>query len=257
MFQLPDGARGAGALQISVTVDTFNQTARVQRQRTGEANNTAVIAAASAIAPYPDLQIANLAIEPAVLVSGTNLTSRWQDTNSGNAVTPANWHDRLTIINTNLGLTLLDTTVPYDANSLGPLTNGTARNRSLNFTLPNNSNGAGGLLFHRHRRYLQRDLRVQFRRHWREQQHRFYCPRLEPDAAARPVISSLTFSNSAFTDQILSARLRLANQGLAGVTPAWCSACSSRPRRCPAAARLRRRRITPGRLGSASSSIKP
>ncbi len=217
MFQLPDGARGAGALQISVTVDTFNQLPEFNASGTGEANNTAVIAAASAIAPYPDLQIANLAIEPAVLVSGTNLTVRWQDTNTGNAVTPANWHDRLTIINTNLGLTLLDTTVLYDANSLGPLTNGTARNRSFNFTLPNNSNGAGGLLF-----TVTADTFneiFEYNSGGTGESNNSASIALASSLTPLPdlVISSLTFSNSAFTDQILSARLRLDNQGLAGV----------------------------------------
>src|SRR5581483_6076042 len=70
------------------------------------------------------------------------LTVQWQDTNSGNGLARSSWYDQVIISNATLGVTLLNTTVLYDTNVLGPLTNGLARNRSVNFTLPNGASGA-------------------------------------------------------------------------------------------------------------------
>ncbi|MBU6399153.1 MAG: hypothetical protein KGS61_02445 [Verrucomicrobia bacterium] len=144
-FRLPDGPRGTGTLQVSVALDTFNQLVEVNPNGTGQANNTASIIAVSALAAYPDLQVVNLAAQPSVLASGTNVTIHWQDLNSGTAAAAGNWYDQVLVVNTNTGATLLNTTVYYDSNVLGVLTNATARDRSCNFTLPNGTNGAGTL----------------------------------------------------------------------------------------------------------------
>jgi len=144
-FQLPDGLRGVGTLLVSVALDTANQLPEFNASGTGEANNTASITAVSVIANYPDLQVVNLGVQPIILNSGTNLTVLWQDTNSGNAVALGTWYDHLTISNSSLGITLLDTTVYHDPSVQGPLTNGTAINRSVNFTLPSGANGGGNL----------------------------------------------------------------------------------------------------------------
>ena len=143
---LPDGAPGTGNLQISVTTDAQNQLLEINPAGTGEANNTAMFSVVSSIAPYPDLQITNLSVQPGVLASGTNVTIQWQDSNTGNGTASGNWYDHVTVVNTNSGATMVDANVYYDTNSLGPLTNGTARDRSYGFTLPNGSNGVGGLL---------------------------------------------------------------------------------------------------------------
>ena len=52
---------------------------------------------------------------------------------------------RILIVNTTRNLTLLDGQVYYDQNVLGPLTNGTARDRSFSFVLPDSTNSVGGL----------------------------------------------------------------------------------------------------------------
>ncbi|HZR18708.1 MAG TPA: CARDB domain-containing protein [Verrucomicrobiae bacterium] len=144
-LQLPDGTAGAGTLLVSVAVDTFGQVPEFNAGGTGEANNTVTTSAISSIANYPDLQVINLGVQPLVLNSGTNLTVQWQDTNSGNGLARSSWYDQVIISNATLGVTLLNTTVLYDTNVLGPLTNGLARNRSVNFTLPNGASGAGTL----------------------------------------------------------------------------------------------------------------
>jgi uncharacterized protein (DUF697 family) len=146
-FQLPDGPAGAGSLEVTITADTFNSLLELNGSGTAEANNTATTTVTSTLAPYPDLQVINLTVDPPSLGGGTNVTIRWQDTNSGNAMTSGSWWDRVQVVNTNNGLTLLDATTPYNPGLLGPITNGTARDRSYNFTLPNNSNSAGGLVF--------------------------------------------------------------------------------------------------------------
>jgi hypothetical protein len=146
-FQLPDGPRGAGNIQVSIAADTFNQVPEFNATGTGELNNGVSTSFTSTLANYPDLRAVNLSVQPLVLNSGTNVTFQWQDTNSGSGIALASWYDHVTIVNTNTGVTLLDTEVFYDTSSLGPLTNGTARNRLIATTLPNGANGAGTLLF--------------------------------------------------------------------------------------------------------------
>jgi hypothetical protein len=159
--------------------------------------------------------VANLSVQPAILRSGTNLTVSWQDTNSGSAVALGSWYDRVTIVNTNLGLTLLDTTLYYDTNSLGPLTNGFAVNRFIGFTLPTGSSGAGGLLI----TITVDSLNTVFSFHppGAGQDNRSLAITVFSQLVPLPdlVITGLTSTNSAFTSQIISAQLHLANQGLA------------------------------------------
>jgi hypothetical protein len=92
----------------------------------------------------PDLRVAGLAVDgPAV--SGGTLTIRWEDVNDGRGNASGFWYDRLTVVNTNLGLTLADVTLPVDTTA-NPLTPGGTIPRSHAVALPVGSNGAGGLL---------------------------------------------------------------------------------------------------------------
>ena len=125
------------------------------------------------------------------------------------------WFDRVTIVNTNVGLTLLDTTLYYDTNSLGPLTNGSARDRFIGFTLPTGSNGAGGLLI----TVTVDSLNSIFSYHLAGAGPNHKTVSIPAFSQLVPlpdlVITSLTSTNTAFTSQIIPAQLRLANQGLA------------------------------------------
>ena len=216
-FTLPNGATGSGTLVVTVTADTFNNVFEYNPAGTGESNNTATVTAISGIAAYPDLQIVNLTVQPPVLSSGTSLTVQWQDTNSGNATVSGNWYDHLTISNASLGVTLLDTTVLYNAGILGPLTNGTARARSYGFTLPYTSNGAGGLVF-----TVTADIYnnvFEYNPAGTGENNNTTSIALASTLTPLPdlVVTSLTSTNQAFTSQTISARLEVANQGLLGV----------------------------------------
>ena len=109
------------SLLLTVTADVFNNIFEYNTNGTAELNNSTAITVLSTIAPYPDLQVVNLSVQPTMLASGTNLTINWQDTNSGNASAVGNWYDRVTVLNTNTGVTLLDTNVYYNTNIFGVL----------------------------------------------------------------------------------------------------------------------------------------
>lgn len=141
--QLPDGIASVGTLEIIVSADAFTQVTEANLAGTGEANNSAVATLVTTLDEYPDLLVTGITVEPATIASGTNMTIRWMTTNSGTTATAGAFYDQVTVVNTNTGVTLANASVYY---SSGPITNGTARSRSYNFTLPNNVNGAGGLL---------------------------------------------------------------------------------------------------------------
>ncbi len=144
---LPHGSNSVGVLSVTVTTDSLNQLAEQNSGGTAEINNSASTSLTTGLAPYPDLQVIGLSVDPAVLGPGTNAVVRWLDTNSGRAVATVDWSDRVRIVNTNLGVTLLDTTLVSSVTALGPLTNGTARSRSVTFALPTNTTAVGNLQF--------------------------------------------------------------------------------------------------------------
>lgn len=213
-FTLPNGANGAGLLQVSVTADTFNNVFEYNPAGTGESNNVATFTTVSGIASYPDLQVAGLSVAPSSLGSGTNLTVNWQDENSGNAVALGSWYDHLVISNATLGLTLLDTTVYFDTNVFGPLTNGTAVSRSYNFSLPSTSNGAGGLVF----TVTADALNNIFEYNSGGTGENNNTASISRNSVLTPLpdlaISSISSTNHVLTSQLFNAQMRLQNQGL-------------------------------------------
>ncbi|PYK60186.1 MAG: hypothetical protein DME21_11815, partial [Verrucomicrobia bacterium] len=213
-FTLPNGPNAVGNLQFTVTADTFNNLFEYNLGGTGESNNTASVVVGSSIAPYPDLQVVNLDVQPATLASGTNVTVRWQDANTGNAPAPGNWYDHVTVVNTNGGVTLLDTTVFYDTNVLGPLTNGTARDRSYNFALPYATNGAGDLLF-----TITADTfnnLFEYNSSGTGESNNSSSIVRSSNLTPLPdlIVTGLTAPASALTDHAISVQFHVANQGL-------------------------------------------
>ena len=139
VYQLPDGTRGIGQIQVTVTTDSGNSVFENNAGGTAETNNSSSLTASSVVGPYPDIQITGLAIDPtAGLQSGGSLTVRWNDNNSGTRATQGSWYDRVTIKNTTTGETLDTIAVPYvEATSgNGPIAAGGSRARQWAYTLP-------------------------------------------------------------------------------------------------------------------------
>ena len=110
-FTLPNGAAGAGQLQITVTTNATNSISEANSSGTARTNNSGSVAVNSTLAPAPDLQVANLALQPAAgLQSGTNLvTVSWSDSNTGNAAVGGSFYDTITITNLTTNTTLTST----------------------------------------------------------------------------------------------------------------------------------------------------
>ena len=87
-LRLPDGAAAVGTIRLAVTTDVFHNLPEYDAQgNPAYGNNTATAPDEIAtLAPYPDLQVTNLAVAPATgLQSGNNVTITWDDANTGNA----------------------------------------------------------------------------------------------------------------------------------------------------------------------------
>ncbi|UUZ69431.1 Ig-like domain-containing protein [Polaromonas sp. P2-4] len=141
-FKLPDGLRGTGTFDIQVTADYNNNVFESTIAGTGESNNTAQLGATSTLAPYPDLQIQNLAVDQNAIQSGDTITIRWNDFNSGLAMVNGAYYDRVYLRNTSTNEVLLDTTVYFSAAQVAA---GQGQERSYSFKLPDGSRGVGAL----------------------------------------------------------------------------------------------------------------
>ena len=142
-FNLPNGAAGAGLLQVTVTNDIYNQVTKFNSNGTPEASSTATTTATSALAPYPDLHVGGLAVNSSsVLQSGGTVTIDWNDSNVGNAAAVGTWYDQVTVSNTTTNQTLVNTSQSYVSNSIAA---GGMAARSYSFALPNGTAGVGQL----------------------------------------------------------------------------------------------------------------
>ena len=103
---------------------------------TGESNNSADVTVPAALAAYPDLVVANLAVDaPFPLLSGNSVTVRWQDANTGTSATTGSWSDYLTVTNTTTGKGLATIPIAYDAAAAGngAIAAGDARDRQYTY----------------------------------------------------------------------------------------------------------------------------
>jgi autotransporter-associated beta strand protein len=94
-FRLPDGPRGVGNLQVMVTTDSLNQVAEYNASGTGESNNTTQATATSVLAPYPNLQVTTIGLDPNPAYSGKPLQVSWTVGNAGNLAATGTWTDRV------------------------------------------------------------------------------------------------------------------------------------------------------------------
>jgi hypothetical protein len=144
-FQLPDGIAGAGQLRITVTTNINNSIFEYNSAGTAQSNNIASILTSSTIAPYPDLQVQNLAVSPASLQSGGLIKITWADANTGAAAIGNSFSDLIQVLNTTTGFVLQQTTVTYNESVSGPIMAGSAFDQSYQFKLPDGMSGAGQL----------------------------------------------------------------------------------------------------------------
>jgi hypothetical protein len=146
--RLPDGALGAGHLTIAVTTDFYGNVPEYNGAGTGETNNTTNLAAVSALAAYPDLQVTGLTATPATgLQSGDSLVLSWNDNNTGNGPTTGPFYDHLTVVNTTTGAVLPGADLYYDPTAAGngAIAANDSRARQLVYTLPQGDAGTGDL----------------------------------------------------------------------------------------------------------------
>ena len=125
-FALPDGAAGAGTLQIMVTADIYDNVFEYNANGTAKSNNTNSNTVVSTLAPYPDLTVTNV-VAPASANAGQTISVSWTETNQGGAPATNTWYDQIFLTDTNAigGGQLLGTFA---------FTNGLAINQSTNIT---------------------------------------------------------------------------------------------------------------------------
>lgn len=218
-FQLPDGPAGVGDFQVTVTTDAFSSVPEVNLAGTAEVNNTVVSSIfTSTIAPYPDLRVTDLAVSPAILGAGTNVVITWKDTNAGNGPAARNWYDRVIIVNTNTGVAMLNTVVYHNTDALGSLNGGSARDRSFTYTLPNDTDATGNLLF----TVTADTFNNIFEHNTALTGETNNAAEIVRPLTATPlpdlVIASITSPVSALANQNVNAQFRIENRGTAAAT---------------------------------------
>ena len=140
--------RGRGSLSFQVTTDVTNTIAERGAAGLAELNNAVTINATSQLAPYVDLQVSNLSLEPATgWTPGSSVTVHWRVSNGGDKAVTSPWSDRLVIRNITTGQTIYTGTLNFDPASEGPLAIGASRDRAASITWPIGSGGVGQFEF--------------------------------------------------------------------------------------------------------------
>ena len=142
-FRLPDGDPGVGQIEVTVVANADGSLIGYR----ATAGGTASITESSTIAPYPDLQVQDLSVSPASIMSGGTIRVNWDDADTGNAPVDQPFIDDLTIVNKTTGATLLNTTVAYGPSTAGvsPIAAGGSCPQADSFTLPQGNAGVGDL----------------------------------------------------------------------------------------------------------------
>ena len=86
---------------------------------TAESNNSGSVTFTSTIAPYSDLTVTNVSIDPSTLTSSGTFVVNWNDSNIGSKATGVAWVDLVVIKNLTTGETLATVSVPYDPAAAG------------------------------------------------------------------------------------------------------------------------------------------
>ncbi|HEY7599118.1 MAG TPA: CARDB domain-containing protein, partial [Candidatus Limnocylindrales bacterium] len=133
----PAGGAANGRFQFSVSLDSGSALTEVNTGGTGETNNFAQLTVASA----PDVQVAALRIDQASVAAGDLVTVRWDIVNGGTRPVGAAFADRVVVVNSRTGETLVDAQVPAFA-AIEP---GASLARSFAFRMPEGARGVGAI----------------------------------------------------------------------------------------------------------------
>ena len=145
-FRIPDYTAGVGQILFTVTTDVNNQVSTPQ----GDPARTAMVSENSTLAPYPDLQVTNIAVSPASgIQSGAPVTLSWDDQNTGKGATRGSWYDSVIVTNSTTGEVIDTAVVPYNDQSSGngPIAPGEIRAQQFALTLPDGAQGAGQIQY--------------------------------------------------------------------------------------------------------------
>jgi hypothetical protein len=93
-FRLPDGTRGIGGLEITISTDALNQLVEHNPAGTGESNNDSTVRISIADRPYPDLVITSVTA-PAQAQPGQQVPVVWTVRNNGTTPATNGWADQL------------------------------------------------------------------------------------------------------------------------------------------------------------------
>ena len=129
--QLPDGARGVGALTVAVTADVGNTVTERNSSGTAYSNNTTTLAVTSVLASYPDLVVSGVGLSPATgYTAGEMVTASWTLANTGRAATSVAFTELVTVRNTLTNQVVAQATDTVAAGFTG------SSARALSFTWP-------------------------------------------------------------------------------------------------------------------------
>jgi hypothetical protein len=142
-LKLPDGLSGTGTITFLVTVDALNAVAT-------EVNNTSSATATATLAPYADLQVTGLTVDPrGSWTPGETVVVHWNTLNAGNLAAQGSWSEEVSVRNLSTGVSLVLATVPYDASggANGPLAAGASHARQYAFSWPSGLSSTGQFEF--------------------------------------------------------------------------------------------------------------
>jgi len=139
VYTLPDGARGVGQIEITLTADALNAVSEYNASSNAETNNSSVLTLTSAATAYPDLKVSSLQA-PASARGGDSVTLQWTVTNHGPANASQAWSDRI-ILSRDNAIGNADAIVLATVARVGGLASGASYTASQAVTVPMKLNG--------------------------------------------------------------------------------------------------------------------
>src|SRR5690606_21023997 len=98
--QLPDGTSAAGNISITVLADSDNVLREFSPVGNAEKNNAGTVFTQVTLAPYADLTVGNVRLQPAGgFQPGQTVSVDWTVTNQGAAAVVAPWSEKLELRN--------------------------------------------------------------------------------------------------------------------------------------------------------------